>query len=145
MPDKIKKTDEEWMKTLTPEEFKVLRQKGTEMAFTGKLLDNKKEGVYVCAGCGAELFSSDTKFDSGSGWPSFYEPISRDRVDEKTDRSLFMSRTEVLCDKCGGHLGHVFTDGPEPTGLRYCVNSTALHFKEQEEKRRGQALPDSPN
>jgi len=136
MPDKVKKTDEEWTKILTPEEYKVLRQKGTEMAFTGRLLDNKKEGVYVCAGCGAELFSSDTKFDSGSGWPSFYGPISRDRVDEKTDRSLFMSRTEILCDKCGGHLGHVFTDGPEPTGLRYCVNSTALHFKEKDEKHR---------
>lgn len=134
MSDKIKKTDEEWKKTLASEEYKVLRQKGTEMAFTGSLLDNKKEGVYVCAGCGAEIFSSDAKFDSGSGWPSFYEPISKDRVDEKSDRSLFMSRTEVMCEKCGGHLGHVFTDGPEPTGLRYCVNSAALHFKEKDRK-----------
>lgn len=135
MTDKIKKTDEEWRKALTPEEYKILRQKGTEMAFTGKLLDNKKEGIYVCAGCGNEIFSSETKFDSGSGWPSFFKPLSKDRVDEKTDRSLFMSRTEIMCDKCGGHLGHVFTDGPKPTGLRYCVNSASLHFKEKEEKR----------
>jgi peptide-methionine (R)-S-oxide reductase len=136
MPGKIKKTDDEWIKTLTPEEYKVLRQKGTEMPFTGKLLDNKKEGVYVCAGCGAELFSSDTKFNSGSGWPSFNKPISRDRIDEKADRSMFMSRTEILCERCGGHLGHVFTDGPEPTGLRYCVNSAALHFEERDTTKR---------
>ena len=137
MPDKIKKTDEEWKKTLAPEEYKVLRQKGTEMAFTGKLLDNKKEGVYICAGCGTEIFLSDAKFDSGSGWPSFYKPVSKDRLEEKTDRSLFMSRTEILCERCGGHLGHVFNDGPEPTGLRYCVNSAALRFKEKEKRSQG--------
>lgn len=129
MVDKIKKSDEEWKKELSPEQYRVLRQKGTEAAFTGELYENKKEGVYRCAGCGEELFSSDVKYDSGSGWPSFYLPVAEDKIDEKTDRSLFATRTEILCAKCGGHLGHVFTDGPKPTGLRYCVNSASLKFE----------------
>ena len=131
MTEKVVKTDEEWKRLLTPEEYRLLRKKGTEAAFTGNLLDNKKEGTYRCAGCGNPLFSSDTKFDSGSGWPSFYRPISNDSVEEKSDRSMFMERTEVLCEKCGGHLGHVFEDGPKPTGLRYCINSGTLHFEEK--------------
>jgi len=134
MAEKVRKSDEEWRKTLTPEEYSVLRGKGTEVAFTGQLLNNKKTGVYLCAGCGNPLFSSDTKFDSGSGWPSFYRPVADDAVENKSDRSLFMERTEVLCEKCGGHLGHVFDDGPQPTGLRYCINSGALHFDEADEK-----------
>ena len=134
MTKKVIRTDDEWKKTLTQEEYRILRKKGTEMAFTGELLSNKKKGIYVCAGCGNPLFSSDTKFDSGSGWPSFYKPLSDDNVEKKGDGSLFMRRTEVLCEKCGGHLGHVFDDGPEPTGLRYCINSGALHFDEGDEK-----------
>ena len=121
MAGKVKKTDDEWKKALTPDEYHVLRMKGTERPFTGDILVNRKNGVYVCAGCGNELFSSDTKFDSGSGWPSFYAPIADERLDKRTDRGLFMERTEVVCDKCGGHLGHVFDDGPKPTGLRYCI------------------------
>jgi peptide-methionine (R)-S-oxide reductase len=131
MSEKIKKTDEEWKKELSSEEFKVLRKKATERPFTGKLLENHEKGRYVCAGCGAELFSSDTKFDSGSGWPSFFAPVDKDKIEEKTDRSLLSTRTEILCERCGGHLGHVFNDGPEPTGMRYCVNSAALHFEEE--------------
>jgi peptide-methionine (R)-S-oxide reductase len=127
--EKIHKTDEEWKKILTPEQFKVLRQKGTERAFTGKYHDNHEKGVYVCAACGLPLFSSDTKFESGTGWPSFWKPIDPTHVETETDRSFFMSRTEVHCARCGGHLGHVFPDGPPPTGLRYCMNSVSLEFK----------------
>ncbi|MCW4030919.1 MAG: peptide-methionine (R)-S-oxide reductase MsrB [Candidatus Bathyarchaeota archaeon] len=131
MKSKTNKSAEEWRKTLTPEEFHVLREKGTERPFTGKYVDHKKKGTYVCAGCGKELFSSDTKFDSGTGWPSFWTPISEDNLEMKPDNSLGMRRTEVLCSQCGGHLGHVFNDGPKPTGQRFCINSAALHFKER--------------
>ena len=127
----MKKTREEWRKILTPEEFHVLREKGTEKPFTGKYVDHKKKGVYKCAGCGNELFSSDTKFDSGTGWPSFGAPISEDSLEMKPDKNLGVLRTEVLCSQCGGHLGHVFNDGPEPTGKRFCINSVALQFKER--------------
>jgi peptide-methionine (R)-S-oxide reductase len=130
--EKVKKTDEEWKKVLTPMQYKVLRQKGTERAFTGALLDNHEKGVYTCAACGAELFSSDTKFESGSGWPSFYAPIAEQNVATEVDNSLGMRRVEVLCPRCGGHLGHVFDDGPRPTGLRYCINSASLDFEKSE-------------
>ena len=134
MVDKIRRSEEEWKKELSPEQYRILRQKGTEPAFTGELYDNKETGVYRCAACGEELFSSDKKNDSGSGWPSFYLPISDDKIEEKSDGSLFMSRTEIICAKCGGHLGHVFDDGPEPTGLRYCVNSASLKFEGTDKK-----------
>jgi len=124
------KPEEEWKRVLPPERYDILREKGTERPFSGKLLDNKRTGTYKCAGCGQPLFSSGAKFDSGSGWPSFYEPVSGDSVEEKVDRSLFTSRTEVLCSRCGGHLGHIFNDGPKPTGLRYCINSGSLDFEE---------------
>jgi peptide-methionine (R)-S-oxide reductase len=127
---KITRTKGEWKKTLPPENFHVLIEKGTEPPFTGKFNNNKKEGVYVCAGCGQELFKSDTKYYSGSGWPSFWTPISLDNVDLKTDHSSGMERIEVVCSKCGGHLGHVFDDGPKPTGQRFCINSLSLDFKE---------------
>ena len=125
------KTEQEWKKKLTPEQYNVLREKGTEMPFTGKLLHNKEKGTYICGGCGAELFSSEAKFDSGTGWPSFYEPNNRENIELKKDFTHGMLRTEVLCKKCGGHLGHIFDDGPAPTGKRYCMNSCALDFRKE--------------
>ena len=132
--DKVQKSEQDWRKKLTKEQYHILREKGTERAFTGRLLNNHEPGMYICAGCGAELFSSDTKFESGTGWPSFYQPANQQNVGEKADNNLFMHRTEVLCNTCGGHLGHVFEDGPDPTGLRYCINSISLDFKKQDKK-----------
>lgn len=129
----VQKSEAEWKKELTDQEYHVLREKGTERAFTGDLYDNKEEGTYLCAGCGNEMFTSETKFESGTGWPSFYAPVSKEKIDTEEDRSLGMMRTEVLCGRCGGHLGHVFNDGPQPTGLRYCLNSAALDFKPEEQ------------
>ena len=131
MSEKIEKSDEEWKQSLTPQQYHVLREKGTERPFTGEYADTHDDGMYRCAGCGNPLFSSDTKYESGSGWPSFYEPVAKDAVETETDRKFGMARTEVLCAKCGGHLGHVFPDGPEPTGLRYCMNSAALKLEKK--------------
>ena len=125
----VEKSEEEWKKVLTADQFYVLRQQGTEAAFTGKYHDHKAKGTYICAACGNELFSSDTKFRSGTGWPSFYQPVSESNVGTEVDRSYGMVRTEVHCARCGGHLGHIFEDGPRPTGLRYCINSVSLDFK----------------
>lgn len=126
----FKKTDDEWKKTLNDEQYRVLRLKGTERAFTGKLYKNAEKGVYTCAGCGTELFRSETKFESGTGWPSYYDAI-KGAVKLETDKSHGMARTEVICAQCGGHLGHVFDDGPNPTGMRYCINSVSMDFKKK--------------
>ena len=130
--EKVVKSESEWRQELTPEQYEVLREKGTERAFTGAYWDAKEGGTYRCAGCGQELFSSDTKYDSGTGWPSFYEAMDPDAVKLVPDNSFFMRRTEVVCSRCGGHLGHVFDDGPQPTGKRFCINSCSLELDPDE-------------
>ena len=134
--DKIKKTEEEWRRELTPEQYHVTREKGTERPFSGQYENTKAAGTYVCVACGNPLFSSETKYDSGSGWPSFYQPLSKASVATESDNRHFMERTEVLCSRCDAHLGHVFDDGPQPTGQRYCMNSVALKLEKEEEEKK---------
>ncbi len=147
VPDKITKSDDEWRGLLTPEQYRVTRQCGTEPPFTGKYYNFKGEGTYLCVACGNELFPSDTKFDSGTGWPSFYAPVTQENIEEKADKNHGMVRVEVRCSRCGAHLGHVFEDGPGPTGLRYCINSAALNFvdkaNEGEQDKKGETSGNS--